>query len=556
MTWRQIRKDVLARDQWRCCDCGEAIKGRDAHVHHKLPRALGGDDTPENLISLCSGCHSLKHMNLQASLGRRFLEKMAVRVAKFFDKDNSIQIDGSRLGLALRYLNVKKLRSGQLEPIMAALSGKSVLFVSATGSGKSLCFQLPALMQANKSIVISPLKALMSDQVSGLLARGFPATFINSDLPKFEIDTRLALIKENKCKLIYMAPERLKPSRHRAFEQGTIFSGATDYLVVDEAHCIDKWGDAFRPSYSDIGVARKTMGNPPVLAFTATAGRKTRQRILHSLNSTDAELFVEGVDRPNIAMLRFHAEKDVKRVELIKNLFKKMHAETGGKALIFVSTVKQGNAVLNLLQQHELKAEFFHGKLSPKNRDFLLGRFTGRLEEQVDLLICTNAFGMGMDIPNVRIVFHWQHPSSPEDYLQEFGRAGRDGKQSLAVLFTKKNDIDILDFMLRKSLDKSGSDETHKQRLYQEKSESINLMSKMANAKSTCFNKLIRDELDTVKTAKRGFAELILEWVFSEKQRLDKRKYCCDACHRQTNFGSLSYFAENVISSMPSKSLD
>ena len=233
-----------------------------------------------------------------------------------------------------------------------------------------------------------------------------------------------------------------------------------------------------------------------------------------------------------------------------------MRTETGGKALIFVSTVKQGNAVLNLLQQHDLKAEFFHGKLSPKNRDFLLGRFTGRLEERVDLLICTNAFGMGMDIPNVRIVFHWQHPSSPEDYLQEFGRAGRDGKQSLAVLFTKKNDIDILDFMLRKSLDKSRGDETHKQRLYQEKSESINLMSKMANAKSTCFNKLIRDELDTVKTAKRGFAELILEWVFSERQRLDKRKYCCDACHRQTNFGSLSYFAENVISSMPSKSLD
>jgi ATP-dependent DNA helicase RecQ len=553
MTWRQIRKDVLARDQWRCCDCGEAIKGRDAHVHHKLPRALGGDDTPENLISLCSGCHSLKHMNLQASLGRRFLEKMAVRVAKFFDKDNSIQIDGGRLGLALRYLNVKKLRSGQLEPIMAALSGKSVLFVSATGSGKSLCFQLPALMQANKSIVISPLKALMSDQVSGLLARGFPATFINSDLPKFEIDTRLALIKENKCKLIYMAPERLKPSRHRAFEQGTIFSGATDYLVVDEAHCIDKWGDAFRPSYSDIGVARKTMGNPPVLAFTATAGRKTRQRILHSLNSTDAELFVEGVDRPNIAMLRFHSEKDIKRVELIKNLFNKMHTETGGKALIFVSTVKQGNAVLNLLQQHDLKAEFFHGKLSPKNRDFLLGRFTGRLEERVDLLICTNAFGMGMDIPNVRIVFHWQHPSSPEDYLQEFGRAGRDGKQSLAVLFTKNNDVGILDFMLRKSLDKMVVDETQKQRIYQVKSDSIDLINQMSKSKTLCFNKLIRDELDTEKRGRQSLSKLILEWVFSEKQRRQKRKYCCDACFRKKNSRPLSYFAEDIIRTMPSR---
>jgi RecQ family ATP-dependent DNA helicase len=491
-------------------------------------------------------------MNLQASLGRRFLEKMAVGIAKLFDKDNSIQIDGGRLGLALRYLKVQKLRSGQLEPILAALSGKSVLFVSATGSGKSLCFQLPALMQANKSIVISPLKALMSDQVSGLLERGFPATFINSDLPKFEIDTRLDLIKENKCRLVYMAPERLKPSRHRALEQSTIFSGATDYLVVDEAHCIDKWGDAFRPSYSDIGVARKTMGTPPVLAFTATAGRKTRQRILNSLNATDAELFVEGVDRPNIAMLRFHAEKDVKRVELIKNLFNKMHAKTGGKALIFVSTVKQGNAVLNLLQQHELKVEFFHGKLSPKNRDFLLGRFTGRLEERVDLLICTNAFGMGMDIPNVRIVFHWQHPSSPEDYLQEFGRAGRDGKQSLAVLFTKKNDVDVLDFMLRKSLEKSNADEIHRQLLYQEKRESINLMSKMANTKSACFNKLIIDELDTDNPAKRSFSKLILKWVFSERQLRHKQQHCCDTCYRKKKLGPLSHFSEDVVNSMHS----
>lgn len=553
MTWRQIRKEALARDQWRCCDCSKAIKGRDAHVHHMLPRALGGEDTLGNLISLCSGCHSLKHMNLQASLGRRFLEMMAVRVAKLFDKDNTIQIDGGKLGLALRYLNVKKLRSGQLEPILAALAGKSILFVSATGSGKSLCFQLPALTKANKSVVISPLKALMSDQVNGLLSRGFPATFINSDLPKFEIDTRLALIKENKCKLVYMAPERLKPSRNRAVEQHIIFSGVTDYLVVDEAHCIDKWGDAFRPSYSEISIARKSMGTPPVLAFTATASRKTRQRILHSLNAKDAELFVEGVDRPNIALLRFHAEKDTKRVDLIKNLFNKMHTKSGGKALIFVSTLRQGNAVLNLLHQHDVKAEFFHGKLSPKNRDFLLGRFTDRLEEKVDLLICTNAFGMGMDIPNVRIVFHWQHPSSPEDYLQEFGRAGRDGKQALAVLFTKKNDIDILDFMLRKSLDNFGADDSHKQRLYQEKRDSINLMSQMANAKSTCFNKLIRDELDTVKTTKRSFSKLILEWVFSERHRLPKRHHCCDACHPQKNFDVLSDYAADVIRSMQSE---
>ena len=553
MTWRQIRKEILSRDKWLCCDCSKPIKGRHAHVHHKLPRALGGSDTPENLISLCSGCHSLKHMNLQASLGRRFLENMAVRVAKVFDKENLIQIDGGKLGLALRYLNVKKLRPGQLQPILAALSGKSVLFISPTGSGKSLCFQLPALIKPNKSIVISPLKALMSDQVNGLLGRGFPATFINSDLPKFEKDTRLALIKENRCKLIYMAPERLEPSRNRAEEQQIISNGVTDYLVVDEAHCIDKWGDAFRPSYTNIGTARKAMGTPPVLAFTATAGRQARQRILHSLNAEDAELFVEGVDRPNIALLRFRTDEDAKRADLIKNLFNKMHKKTGGKALIFVPTVKQGNAVLDLLRQYEIKAEFFHGKLSAKTRDFLLGRFTDRLEERVDLLICTNAFGMGMDIPNVRIVFHWQHPSSPEDYLQEFGRAGRDGKQALAVLFTKNNDVGILDFMLRKSLDKMVVDETQKQKILQVKRDSINLISQMSKSKTLCFNKLIRDELDTDKRGRQSLSKLILEWVFSERQRRQKRKHCCDACFRQKNSRPLSYFAEDIIRTIPSR---
>ena len=551
MSWRQKRKEILKRDQWLCCICSKPIKGRDAHVHHKLPRALGGADTSDNLISLCSGCHSLKHMNLQASLGRRFLEKIAVRVAKIFDKENLIQIDGGKLGLALRYLNVKKLRPGQLQPILAALSGKSVLFISPTGSGKSLCFQLPALIKPNKSIVISPLKALMSDQVNGLLNREFPATFINSDLPKSEKDTRLELIKDEKIKLIYMAPERLELSRSRAAEQKIISSVDTDYLIVDEAHCIDKWGDAFRPSYTKIGTARKSMGSPPVLAFTATAGKQARQRILKNLDAENAELFVEGVDRPNIALLRFRAENDKNRANLISNLFNQMNNKTNGKALVFVPTVKKGEEVLNLLKQYDVSAEFFHGRLSAKDRDFLLGRFTDRLESRVDLLICTNAFGMGMDIPNIRIVFHWQHPASPEDYLQEFGRAGRDGKQALAVLFTKNNDTDILDFMLRKNIEKMSLDKAQKQQIYQIKNDSIQLINKMSQAKAQCFNLLIKEELDTEKKDRRSLSKLILEWTFSKRQRRHKRKFCCDACYGKKSHKPLSYFAKSVVKSMP-----
>tara|TARA_B110000008_G_scaffold246226_1_gene256963 strand:+ start:586 stop:1764 length:1179 start_codon:yes stop_codon:yes gene_type:complete len=391
----------------------------------------------------------------------------------------------------------------------------------------------------------------MSDQVNGLLNREFPATFINSDLPKFEKDTRLELIKEGKIKLIYMAPERLELSRSRAEEQKIISSGSTEYLIVDEAHCIDKWGDAFRPSYTKIGTARKSMGTPPVLAFTATAGRQARQRILKNLNAEDAELFIEGVDRPNIALVRFRADNDKNRAGLISKLFNQMHKNTTGKALVFVPTVKKGEEVLDLLKQCNVKAEFFHGQLLAKDRDFLLGRFTDRLESRVDLLICTNAFGMGMDISNIRIVFHWQHPASPEDYLQEFGRAGRDGKQALAILFTKNNDSNILDFMLRKSLENMSINKSQKKKIYQIKSDSIQLINRMSQAKKQCFNDLIKDELDTEKKGRRRFSEFILEWVFSKRQRRHKRKFCCDSCYRNTSHGPLSSFAEAVINSMP-----
>ena len=184
ISWRRFRREVLERDDQICVEYQSPIKGRNAHAHHKLPRGLGGLDTLENLISLRSGCHSLKHMNLQASLGRRLIERIAVRVARLFDKTSLTDLDGGKLGLALRYLIIDRLRKGQLEPILAALNNKSVLFISPTVSGKSLCFQLPALLREKKSLVISTLKALMSDQVGGLLNREYPATFINSNLPK------------------------------------------------------------------------------------------------------------------------------------------------------------------------------------------------------------------------------------------------------------------------------------------------------------------------------------------------------------------------------------
>jgi RecQ family ATP-dependent DNA helicase len=407
-------------------------------------------------------------------------------------------------------------------------------------------------VQDKHSLVVSPLKALMSDQVKGLLDRDVPATFINSDVSIDERKTRLELIKKQAVKLVYLAPERLVKSQRRKQELEVIIGHRPSYLVVDEAHCIDKWGDSFRPSYLQIGNARLAMQSPPVLAFTTTAGIKTRRRILKNLLAEDAEVFVEGVDRPNIALIRFKASADNKRSNLIEKLYHPMRKNTGGKALIFVPTIKVGEKVQELLLNVGINAPFFHGKLTAPNRDFVLGQYEGRIEPAANILICTNAFGMGMDIPNVRLVFHWQHPSSVEDYLQEFGRAGRDGKQALAILFRADDDLSLPQYMLKKNLDNLPLEQVDKQRIYQNKNAAINLINSFTNAKDKCFSGLIRSELDYENQTTTGISKWLLNMVFAERSKKQKRLFCCDACWSKRNKSSLSSFALKIVSQMES----
>lgn len=552
---QEIRTQVLHRDQWRCQECGVVVSGSEAHVHHKLPKQLGGSDDLANLITLCAGCHSLKHLSLHASLGRRLLERLALTIARIFDRNQIPAVAGEKLGLALRYLKVEKLRPGQLEPILAALANKSLLFISPTGSGKSLCFQIPALLASDKTLVISPLKALMADQVHNLIKRGVPATFINSDLNQEEMTIRLQLIANKKMKLIYLAPERLEPSEYRQTEQNVLGSTPTNYLVVDEAHCIDKWGDAFRPSYARIGIARKGMQNPPVLAFTATAGVQARSRITTDLGIETANIYAVDVDRPNIALARFRMPPDSpERVQLIKDLYTAMNTQTSGKALVFVPTKKVGNKVKDLLVAAGLVTEFFHGGLDTVTRDFLLGRFTDRLKPELDLLICTNAFGMGMDIPNIRIVFHWQHPASTEDYLQEFGRAGRDGQQSLAVLFTSSKDFDLQEFMIKMSLKGKELEPVERENIYNAKLHSLELISSMAHNPDACFTRMLLDELDVSKADTSKISRFVLGLAFTSKQEKQQRKFCCDGCFRKQSNKPATHFAMTTIIAMPSKS--
>ena len=268
--WGTVRETVLKRDNYKCVECGTPSAANEADVHHLLPRSAGGTDEPSNLVTLCDGCHAAHHPKLAGRLARRVMEKWAVRLALWFDRHGAISDASRNFGAALRLFGLDRFRDGQLPVVEAALGGQSVLVVSPTGFGKTLCFQLPAILRPGVSVVVSPLKALMGEQVSALLRRKIPSTFINSDLDSVEKQVRYQLLANKSFKLLYAAPERFFVQNKRELQM--LRSLRPSFLVIDEAHCIDQWGRDFRPEYGRLSEVRKALGSPPVLAFTATAG--------------------------------------------------------------------------------------------------------------------------------------------------------------------------------------------------------------------------------------------------------------------------------------------
>ena len=362
-------------------------------------------DDPANLITLCDGCHAARHPNLQVSLSRRMLERWALRLAYLLDRENQLpEVDG--LQTALRLLGANRLPEGQLEAILTALKGESMLVVRPTGSGKSLCFQAPALLTHGTALVLCPLKALMRDQISGLQHLKVPASYINGDVSTSEKELRYDLLEAGVFKLFYCAPERFG-ERVRPEEVERLERLRPSFLVIDEAHCINRWGDDFRPDYGRLRDVRESLGNPPVLAFTATAGTKMQEQILASLGVPDARRLVSGVDRPNIGLVRHAIPRETNgRADLIATLLAGLK---GGKAMIFVPTVTIGNELHEALAARDVLIPFYHAKLPSNERDSIISRFSGMHEPRLDAVICTNAFGMGLDIPNVRLVINNQY---------------------------------------------------------------------------------------------------------------------------------------------------
>jgi ATP-dependent DNA helicase RecQ len=542
--WHRIRDSILRRDKFRCVECGKACNSDEADIHHLLPRSAGGSDEPSNLITLCDGCHAAHHPKLSAGLARRAIERWTVRLAVWLDRQGTVSEQSKNFGPALRLFGLDRFRDGQLPVVQAALRGGSLLVVSPTGFGKTLCFQLPAVLRRGVTVVVSPLKALMGEQVSSLLRRKIPSSFINGDIGTDEKHLRYRLLASNSLKLLYVAPERFFVRNAREQEQLRLVRPA--FLVIDEAHCVDQWGRDFRPVYGRLNEVREALGSPPILAFTATAGQEMQGRILESLGIPGAQVFVRGVDRPNIALLRWNAPVD-ERPMVIARLCR-VRMPGNGKVMIFVPTRRIGEALQTRLNQQGLETPFYHSQLRDAwDREQLLKRFSGQSRPEVDRIICTSAFGMGLDINNVRMVIHWQHPSSTEDYLQEFGRAGRDGKASVAVLLHDRinsgPDISLLKFMADRAVSSAQLSPAEAVAASNHKAAQIDRLARLT-ATSGCFrNALVGYFTGSSGPLHRSLSTWLLELVFADRGVRQQRVICCDACQQRLidRQGSLAF---------------
>lgn len=294
---------------------------------------------------------------------------------------------------------------------------------------------------------------------------------------------------------------------------------------MDEAHCVERWGSDFRPSYAKLGEVRQCLGNPPILAFTATANKKTQHCILASLGIPDAKIFVADVDRPNIALVRKIVDEPAEHLRIVA----KFAAQAQGKMMIFVPTVKVGEEVRAGLQALNLDVPFYHGKLPALERNFLLDRYCGRVEPALDVIICTSAFGMGVDVPNVRVVIHWVQPASVGDYLQEFGRAGRDRQPALAVVFKAQRDTNVLEFMARKTVEATRRDRQSNAEAVQKKCGDIRDLDAMIRSKH-CFRQQLVAHMTDAQPKGRLWAFRLLDMLFSQKCVTQRGAFCCDAC--------------------------
>lgn len=348
-------------------------------------------------------------------------------------------LDDARAALA-RHFGYDDFRGGQTDAIEAVLAGRDALVLMPTGGGKSLCYQIPATVLPGLTLVVSPLISLMKDQVDGLEDAGIPAAFVNSTLAAGEVAARLEAARSGAIKLLYVAPERFDSPSFR--EQ--LKTLAIALFAVDEAHCISQWGYDFRPSYLRLGAVRDAL-DCPTIALTATATPEVRRDVVRQLRLHEPEIVARGFNRTNLAWHVLAARNDAEKDELLLALLRQPR---DGVAIVYGSTRRSVDGIADLLNRAGLRAAGYHAGVDDRERARLQDAF---MSEEIPIVVATNAFGMGVDKPNVRLVVHYAMPGNLEGYYQEAGRAGRDRQPADCVLLHAYRDRFTHEFMIEQS---------------------------------------------------------------------------------------------------------
>lgn len=351
------------------------------------------------------------------------------------------------------YFGYTSFRPAQEAPIASLLRNEDVIGIMPTGAGKSICFQIPALCKAGLTIVFSPLISLMKDQVDGLLVQNIPAALINSTLTQAEFNKTMYEVRSGKIKLLYIAPERLGSN----FFCNVLRALPIAQVIVDEAHCISEWGHDFRPSYRLIGEWLNSLPKRPIVgAFTATATKYVENDIKKLLGLDKANVYVTGFDRPNLS---FSVIRTPKRMDYVVHYVRQHDNENG---IIYCATRKDVDRVYENLTRAGIKVGHYHGGLSDEVRREMQNAYA---DDKLQVMVATNAFGMGIDKSNVRYVLHYQMPRNMESYYQEAGRAGRDGAPAECILLYSGQDVQVHKYLIEQSIETNERQEVELRKL-------------------------------------------------------------------------------------------